>query len=232
MRDSVAGNWTGDRTMAHTTDGYYTIRIPKLDGYKTLIVNAVLVLLGVVALFRPHWVLPNADTLGLAYDQLTGLIVMVVGGINTLLRLMTSSPVAAPVNVLRTRVTIPADSPELEAALRNAYRVGKERGIATEREAQRVSPQDLADAYANDARLVRRARPEVVCNHNWTPAGVCGWCGAQRPWEGQEAHEEVHALASRPGPSSAAVVAFLAFLAPSVLLGIGEASMAVAKVLA
>jgi hypothetical protein len=83
-------------------DTHYTIRVPKFDGYKTIVVNLASVLLGVLAVARPQWVLPTPETIGLAYDQMAGALVTLLGAVNVVLRLLTSKPPAKPVNLLRT----------------------------------------------------------------------------------------------------------------------------------
>lgn len=71
------------------------ITVPKFSGYKTLIVNAAVILYGLLAVIFPKLAghpAPDADTLGILVDQGEGALIAVVGLVNMVLRLMTTGP--------------------------------------------------------------------------------------------------------------------------------------------
>lgn len=75
---------------------HFVIRIPKFAGYKTLFVNMAVLLLGVAGVVYPIFGNAPVDpaTIGLFYDSFTGGVVAIIGAINIVLRLLTSTPPA------------------------------------------------------------------------------------------------------------------------------------------
>lgn len=141
------------------TPDHYVIRVPRLAGYKTLVVNAVIAIWALVIAIWPE--LPGEvtpDVVGAWFDQVTGLVVGAVAVINMALRLMSSTP-AAPFK----RAPGTDDSGVSEDALKRAYLEGKIAGRyedAVERERQRT----VAAALANE----RIAGPDVLAD-TWPP---------------------------------------------------------------
>lgn len=65
-----------------------------LKGYKTLIVNGIIAVFGVLsAVFGPDVDAPTADQVGILVDTADGLIMAIVGLINVGLRMVTTTPV-------------------------------------------------------------------------------------------------------------------------------------------
>lgn len=75
-----------------SNEDVWTIRVPKLSGYKTLMVSAATILFGLANAVWPEFQPPSADTVTLVIDQLSGAIISVIGLVNLLLRLVTTGP--------------------------------------------------------------------------------------------------------------------------------------------
>lgn len=216
-----------------------TITIPRLEGYKTLVVNAATVVVGVLALVRPQWVLPDPETVGLAYDQMAGGVALLLGAVNTLLRLNTRGPVPSAVNVLgmQPKLTHPA----VKAYGEHAYYQGIERGkqAAALRDAVRQTAVQALQT-AEDAALRRTAARQAsaspdgpVCAHDWSDriGGMqCKWCGAWATNDDVQCeHECTHTVQSSGTPNNR-LAFWLAFALPSALLTIAETGSALARV--
>jgi len=66
-----------------------------LKGYRTVLVNAVIALVGVLTAFGvvPIDQLPSAETLTANFDAVIGGVAVIVAGVNFVLRMVTSTPV-------------------------------------------------------------------------------------------------------------------------------------------
>jgi hypothetical protein len=180
---------------------HYTIHIPKFEGYKTLAVNGLIGLLGVVALLRPSWVLPDETSLGLAYDQIAGGLVAILGAVNILLRLTTRGPVPAAVNLLGTVAKTN------ETRERLAFTAGR-RYEATRADQPCVYPNCRCTQDTMCAAALRQ-QLQAALNAQYP---------AEQPAQGEPslAHEETHVAQTVPGAVLACF--FIGLLAPSVAL--------------
>ena len=64
-----------------------------LQGYRTVIVNLLVAILGVIAVVFPGADLPTPEELGLTVDQFIGALIAFIGVLNVILRALTSTPV-------------------------------------------------------------------------------------------------------------------------------------------
>jgi len=67
-----------------------------LQGYRTIIVNLLVAVLGVLAAAFPGASFPSPEELGVTVDQFVGALIAVVAIINVILRAVTSTPVFRP----------------------------------------------------------------------------------------------------------------------------------------
>ncbi len=78
-----------------TTEDYFVIRVPRFAGYKTLVVNAAVILGGIIAAVYPQFG-AKIDPTAFAsyYDAITGGIIAMIGVVNVILRLVSTGPAA------------------------------------------------------------------------------------------------------------------------------------------
>lgn len=72
----------------------FTITIPRLSGYKTLVLNGLAIVGSIAVIFWPDAKLPDAQTTGALIDSLDALVVAGLATLNILIRLITTTPVA------------------------------------------------------------------------------------------------------------------------------------------
>lgn len=83
-----------------STEDYWQLNIPKLHGYKTIIVNVVMFAYMAISIVYPGTVAPAPETIGLSVEQFLAALGAVHAFVNSVLRLMTRGPVPEPINVL------------------------------------------------------------------------------------------------------------------------------------
>lgn len=78
------------------TDNHYVIRVPRLAGYKTLVVNAAIAIWALAIAIWPELPadLVSPDSVGAWFDSGTAIAMLCVAGVNGVLRLMASGPAA------------------------------------------------------------------------------------------------------------------------------------------
>jgi hypothetical protein len=74
------------------TDDNIIITLPRLLGYKTLVLNSVAILFSVVSVLYPKFVTPDPQALDILFSQGAAAVVAVFGVINILLRLISTGP--------------------------------------------------------------------------------------------------------------------------------------------
>ncbi len=82
----------------HMTDTHFVITVPRFAGYKTLVINAAVLLFGMLSVIWPAITPPDIGALGMFYDQATGGIIAIIGALNIALRFMTTTPVGGAVS--------------------------------------------------------------------------------------------------------------------------------------
>lgn len=63
-----------------------------LQGYRTMIVNFIVALIGVIAVMFPEAQLPTPEELGMTVDQFIGALLALLAVINMILRAVTKTP--------------------------------------------------------------------------------------------------------------------------------------------
>ncbi len=71
----------------------FVIKIPRLDGYKTVTINGLVILFGLINIAYPTFVSPSPETVALVVNETAGVIITVVGLINMVLRMVTDTAV-------------------------------------------------------------------------------------------------------------------------------------------
>ena len=74
------------------TEDRFIISIPRLTGYKTLVTNIALIVVGLASAIWPRITTPDPAAIGILFDQGTGLVVAIVGIVNAALRLQSTGP--------------------------------------------------------------------------------------------------------------------------------------------
>jgi hypothetical protein len=141
------------------TPNHYVIRVPRLAGYKTLIVNAVVAVVAVGVALWPSlpWAEWTPEGIAAWYDQMTVLVVGAVALLNMGLRLLATTP-AAPFKRTGDRHEDghPSEAEEM------AYKTGYEHGMR--QAALNLRAQTVASALADE-----RIAGSDVLTGDWPP---------------------------------------------------------------
>lgn len=151
------------------TPNHYVIRVPRLAGYKTLIVNAVVAVVAVGVALWPSlpWAEWTPEGIAAWYDQMTVLVVGAVAVLNMGLRLLATTP-AAPFKrhdvkrEWRDMADIEAREYAIEVKRDLAYKAGYEHGMR--QAALNLRAQNVASALADE-----RIAGSDVLTEDWPP---------------------------------------------------------------
>lgn len=176
------------------TDKHLVIRVPKLAGYKTLFVNAVIAVIALGVAIWPE--LPGGgltpEDVGVWYEQVAAMIAAGVAAVNMVLRLMSSGPAAPfkrggggdrhedgwPSEGERTAYEEgfqagmgEANRMHLEARIHERYGLAKQT-VAQALDNERIAGSDVLTDYWPPLADVKRY---LVADEMHVEQGVCAW---------------------------------------------------------
>lgn len=158
--------------MTQTEDTFY-LPIPKLKGWKTIILQVVTITIGLAQTFFPGYIFPTPDALGLAYDQFMTLLVAVNGLLTIFFRMTTAAPPATPLNLFKLDPKITGDQHD------RIYQRAFEDGLGAGRKTSELHALLSRDANPREPSRQPVGFPQTIpCDHSEIlPDGHCRWCG-------------------------------------------------------